>query len=435
MKTHATNRLAITLLSTLALAAIPARAQLDVPLPGLTAEELAMFEEGKELYQHDFTVAEGLGPLFNRTSCVACHFAGGVGGSEVGTANNVTHFGVEHEGRFLDSFEHGGPVQQLRSFKSEGIVDDVGEACMLDPDTLPTEEQMPGLITSLRHTPPVFGFGLIDAIPDEEILKYEGRKSWKKPGVLGLANWGVELESLRPFPAVTVIRPRTVPSGAPRVGRFGWHGATATLFQFSTEPFNIELGVSTPFFPRENHPNGAGQLPEECRVPGAQPNDTASVLSTKLYLFQALLAAPARGPITEQVVRGEEVFKAIGCTDCHRKQMKTVKDYYATWPDGSARRIEALSNKTFEPWSDFLTHDMGPEMDDHRHQGRATGRFWRTTPLWGLRFKTNMLHDGSAVTFDQAIDAHGGEGTWSRDAYFDLPEADKEALDAFLASL
>src|SRR5262249_47728443 len=156
---------------------------------------------------------------------------------------------------------------------------------------------------------------------------------------------------------------------------------TATLFQFSTEPFNIEIGVSTPFFPRENHPSGTAPLPPECRLASTQPNDANSQKSVLLYLFQALTAPPPRRPINAAVRRGEERFESIGCTDCHREKLRTARDYYAIWTDGSAHRVGALSNKEFSPWSDFLTHDMGPLLDDHRYQGRADGAFWRTTPL------------------------------------------------------
>lgn len=421
------NIFALTVITVLA---SQARAQLDNPLPGLTAEELAVFHQGKALFQHDMTVEEGLGPTFNARSCVACHFQGGVGGGEAGIANNVTHFGAQTEGRFIDLFEHGGPVLQKQSWLSEGMPE--GDICGLMPDVLPVGAR--DLITSQRHTPPIFGFGLIDAIADKDILKREGSKG-KFPGIRGVANWGVELETVRAYAGFTAIRPRTQPGGAARVGRFGWHAPTATLFQFSTEPFNIELGVGTPFFPREFHPQGTAPLPPECRLNGSQPNDTNSEMSVLLYAFQALTAPPPRGPITHDVKKGEKLFRKVGCQDCHTKSFKTVKDYYAIWPDGEAHRVEALSNKTFEPWADFLLHDMGPLLDDHRDQGRASGRLWRTTPLWGIRYRTEFLHDGSVTTLDDAIAAHGGEGQPSTNAYFALSEEEQEQVDQFLMSL
>ena len=103
--------------------------------------------------------------------------------------------------------------------------------------------------------------------------------------------------------------------------------------------------------------------------------------------------------------------------------------------DGSVARIDALSNKTIYPWSDLLLHELGPENNDNRQMGGASGRMWRTTPLWGLRHKARMWHDGSVSDYDAAIAAHRGEGTWSRGQYEKLPERKKEKVHPFLDSL
>jgi len=399
------------------------------PLPGLTAQELAYFYEGKAMYEKDFTPQEGLGPLHNGPACTTCHFGGGTGGSEHGTANNVHHITVQHDGQTYLAFELGGAVRQTKSITgTPGANPD----CIVSGETDPTS---PGSQISVRHTPPVFGFGLLDAVPDAAILKNMGPKPSKKPGVIGAANWGVELEGLVDLLAFKLdATRRTQPVGAPRVGRFGWKAPTATLFQFTTEPFNIELGVSTPFFPRENMPDGS-IIPEACRLPGHQPNDINSQQSLRLFYFQAFLAPPPRGPITPDVVRGEALFKQIGCEDCHVQGFTTVPNYHVPWPDGSSHRVAALSGKSFNPWSDLLIHDMGEALADHRPQGKASGRFWRTTPLWGTRFKTNYLHDGRATTVHEATLAHGGEATASTQAYNALSPQDKARVIQFIQSL
>ncbi|HSP77395.1 MAG TPA: di-heme oxidoredictase family protein, partial [Myxococcaceae bacterium] len=260
-----------------------------------------------------------------------------------------------------------------------------------------------------------------------------GHKPWKAPGVYGSANWGVELEGLEPLLGFTFDRTRTQPAGASRVGRFGWKAQTPTLFQFSSEPFNIEMGVSTPFFPREGTPDGS-PVPPECRI-GEGPNDAGSQQTLLLYYFQAFLAAPERGPITREVKKGEKVFEKIGCDDCHRATLRTVPDYHAPWADGSAHRVEALSVKVLHPYSDLLIHDMGPGLEDERPMGRASGRFWRTTPLWGLRHKQRYLHDGSTDSVEDSILMHGGEGQWSREAWLRLSAKERRQLKAFLDSL
>lgn len=399
------------------------------PIPGLTPEEAALFSAGQSLYSHNFTVNEGLGPLFNHTSCAACHAFPAVGGSEDGTANLVTHFTITNDRAVYQAFEVGGPVMQKNSITG---MPGAG-TCALSPDVVPLF--MHGVGTSLRHTPPVFGFGLLDAVEDEEIVEFEGSSHKKDPAVIGVANWGVEMEYLGRLQAFALGTGRTQPFGPPRVGRFGWKAQTGTLFQFTTEPFNIELGVSTPFFPRENHPQGVTPLPPECLVASAQPNDVGAAKSASLFYFQAFLAAPEPLRPTAQTARGAEIFRKVGCDDCHRETLHTAKDYHIAMPDGSLHRVAALSNKTLHPYSDLLLHDMGNALADPRPMGRASGRMWRTTPLWGLRFKTRFLHNGSATTIGAALDAHGGESNPSRVRYEALDPRDRAALDAFLSSL
>jgi CxxC motif-containing protein (DUF1111 family) len=404
----------------------PVTAPAGAPLPGLTPEELEKFQQGRDLYQHEFTPQEGVGPLFRAQACSTCHGVPDIGGSDPTGENNVIHYTLRNGEAFYQAFEFGGPVQQHKS-----IAGMPGTRCQLSPDVVPTFVH--GIGTSIRHSPPVFGFGLLDAVPDAEILSWEGKQPWKAPGVLGVANWGVELEGLEPLQEFSLDRTRTQPYGASRVGRFGWKSQNATLFQFSTEPFNTELGVTTPFSPRENTPDGT-PLPPECRLEN-QPNDVGSALTLQLYYFQAFLAAPERGPVTPAVRRGEALFRKVGCDDCHRETLRTVDDYHAPWPDGTAHRVAALSGKVLRPYSDLLIHDMGPELEDVRPMIRASGRFWRTTPLWGLRHKSRYLHDGSADTVEDSILMHGGEGNWSREAYLRLSPKERLELKAFLDSL
>lgn len=412
-----------------ALSASPASvtAPAGAPLPGLSAEELQKFQDGKALFERNLTAAEGLGPLFNAQSCATCHVSPATGGSDPTTVENVIHYTIRNGDQFFQAFELGGPVQQRKSLKQLPG----GSACQLEPDVIPLAQR--GVGTSPRHTPPVFGFGLMDAVSDADLLAWEGAQSWKAPGVYGIANWGVELEGLGKLRAFNLDGGRTQPIGAPRVGRFGWKSQTPTLFQFTNEPFNIELGVTSPFWPRENTANGA-KPPPECLV-AHQPNDVDNQMSLSLYYFQAFLAAPERGPVTPDVQRGEAVFQKAHCADCHRESLHTVKDYYAPWPDGSVHRVEALSGKVLRPYSDMLIHDMGTALEDPRPMGRASGRMWRTTPLWGIRHKTRYLHDGSADTVEDSILMHGGEGQWSRDAYLRLSAEEKRQLQAFLDSL
>ena len=400
------------------------------PVPGLTAAELALFEEGKALFEKEFTPTEGLGPLYNGTSCVACHAHPIVGGSQGSTVDNVTHFGVKDGDRFLEMFEVGGPVAQTKTISGSPQA----PTCNIQGDDGQATVSMlgPKAGVSIRHTGAIFGFGLIDAIEDKDILKHQNHRG--DADVLGFANFGVELETVGAYTGFSPDLTRTQPFGASRVGRFGWKSQTATLWQFSNEPFNIELGVSSPFFKRENTPDG-GAIPPECNVATHQVNDPDSQDSLRLLYFQAFIAPPARGHISHDARKGEKVFQQIGCTDCHAKEYVTAEDYYIPWPDGTAHRVDALSNKRISVFSDFLVHDMGPALADKRTMGRATGRYWRTTPLLGVRHKTNLMHNGSATSIHEAILAHGGEGSASRAAYNNLSHKKRRRLNAFLESL
>lgn len=406
-----------------------ADAAIGDPVPGLNAQELVLFYQGRDLYEHEFTPSEGLGPLFNERACSTCHNAPVTGGSEIDTTRNVIHFGIETQGRFYAAHEFGGPVLDVKSIAG----DPEAGTCSMVPEQVPVG--VPGIITSSRHTPPVFGFGLIDAIADKDLRKLAGRQNWKDPSVAGIAHFGIEMEGLAPINEFTLQPDRKMPIGPARVGRFGWKAQTGSLFQFTAEPFSIELGASTPFFPREKSANGTVPIPVECQVADTQPNDLVNQNTLLLFYFQAFIGAPERGQQNAQTHKGEQEFDKIGCNDCHVESLRTDKDYYVPWPDGTAHRVNALSNKEIKPWSDFLIHDMGPGLDDHRRMGKAGGRFWRTTPLWGLRFKGRMLHNGSAFTIEEAIAAHGGEGQASRDAYFALPTHKQDRIDAFLNSL
>lgn len=398
------------------------------PVPGLTPQQLALFNAGKALYQHEFTLAEGRGPVFNGKSCAQCHGFPAVGGQDpAGTDNNVTHFMINNQGNYYLALELGGPVIEKTSIRDEPA----GAACTMSGETVPA---LPGITTSSRHTPPVFGFGLLDAVPDDEIVSWQGRQPWKDPSVIGFPNWGTEMEALTRLRSFTFDITRKQPVGASRVGRFGWKAQTPTLFQFTSEPFNIELGVTTPYFPREFTPDGS--IPTgACQQASATPNDTGSANTMPLFHFQALLGAPPVKKVrTPASFYGELLFVAAGCNDCHRAVLKT-SDYYMPLADGSVQKVNALSNKLIFPYSDLLIHDMGPGLEDGRVMGRASGRFWRTTPLWGNRFKDHYLHDGRSTTLHDAIEWHGGEGQHSTDVYNALNTAQKRALVEFVEGL
>lgn len=401
------------------------------PLPGLSPELLSLFEDGRDLFEHEFTVAEGLGPVYNERACQTCHGGLGapVGGPDpngVGSEFDVIHFGYDNVGMFDPMRELGGPVRQFRD------ISDVVPGCPIRGETVPDS----ATIESRRHTPPVWGFGLIDAIPDAAILANE---NVGVDGIHGIANWHREMQALAEGP--TAADPQLHVRGQVRVGRFGWKSQTATLHQFSAEPFGIELGVSTAFFPQEFTPEGlrfGDELPAECQVADDVPNDPHGTEALALYHFQALVAPPPRRPLRGRMVhRGREIFEEIGCATCHTPTLRTGPEYHLVTETGSVR-VPQLENREVHLYSDLLTHDMGDALADDggatigRVMGRADGRRWRTTPLWGLRFKKAFLHDGRTASVREAVLAHGGEAQIVRDRFAALHRRDQQALLMFL---
>jgi CxxC motif-containing protein (DUF1111 family) len=405
------------------------------PFAGLSPQLKQLFLDGMNLFQHQFTPQEGVGPVFNETACQICH--GGLGGvpggpdlTGLGSIRNVKHIGFDNLGYFDPMRDFGGSLIERQSIATDGV-----PGCSMVGEVVPPAAN----ILSIRNTPAVWGFGLVDAIPDDEILDHQ---ALGVDGIRGVANWGIELQAIDTAPNPQT--PQLQDFGHPRVGRFGWKAQTATLEQFSAEPLNTELGVSSQFFPQEHTPNGlkfASALPDACNLATSNPSDPDSSEALAIYHFQALLAPPPQLSKSGDARRGEHHFFRMGCQQCHVPDATTAPEYHMLLADGSTVRVPELENQVFHPYSDFLMHDMGSALADNggttvgRVQGRARGNQWRTTPLWGIRLKATYLHDGRTTSIDAAIDAHGGEAQVVGDRYKALTPAQQSELVAYLLTL
>lgn len=361
------------------------------PLANLTATQLAAFNAGRGSFNRDATVATGLGPVFNDDSCRACHSAPVAGG---GSNRNVTRFASRTNGVFDPLVSLGGSLQQNRAINNRN-----GSTHNFVPERVPPS----ATIVVQRRTTPLFGLGLVDATPDSAFIALAAAEAVRGGGTAGRVNL---TDNIR--------------AGMKTVGRFGWKAQVPTLFQFAGDALVNEMGITTPDFPNENCPQGV--CAELAFNPAPGINDSGSA-SFALNDFMVMLAAPARGPQTADTAAGEQVFNSIGCAACH----------VATLTTGSSP-IAALDRKSYQPFSDFLLHDMG-SLGDGLEMGGSTGSEMRTAPLWGLRFITRFLHDGRAATLEQAIAAHDGQGSASRNAFAALPAGAKAQLTAFLRSL
>ncbi len=368
----------------------------DGPVEGLTTAELAAFARGDAEFERRFAPSTGLGPVFNNASCASCHSGDGRGFLD----NALQRIGSESDD-FLRSV--GGPQIQDKAI--------VGA----EPERVP-----PGTAVSVRLPPPVFGVGLIEAIPDAAILAAADPDDADGDGISGRPNWVTSAGWV----------PHSEPGGGPgpKLGRFGRKSQNSSLLQQVAEAYLQDVGITSEFLPTENG-NPLSSVPVEAidRVPDPEvPSST--VLAVTHYI--RALAPPAPGSETEERRQGGATFTQIGCSRCHTPTFTTGQSV-----------IPAMSNMSVDLYSDLLLHDMGDELADNRPDGMASGREWRTAPLWGLRLmrqflngQTLLLHDGRARSVEHAILLHGGEARAARDAFAALTPAQQRALLDFVES-
>lgn len=369
---------------------VSAEPVLGSPLSGLTASQMQEFIEGRETFTEEEDIDEGLGPILNGTSCGECHAQPTVGGSSPNVnVSRETLIGRVINGKFDPMVDAGGLVLQRRS------IDRLVPECP-PGEVAPKEAEF----VSLRITTPLFGAGLIEAIPVSEILKRVDPLDRNRNGISGVVN--------------LVNNPE---SGRAEVGRFGWKAQMPTLHLFSGLAYLNEMGVTSKTFPDDNKPQGKA-IPDGCdqvNDPEDEDNDVQ-----KFTNFMILLAPP---PATENPA-GMEVFSEIGCSGCHVPSMVTGNS-----------QVVALSRKQVKLFSDLLVHDMGPGLADGIEQGTAKGNEWRTAPLWGLGARIFLMHDGRSMSIDSAVRRHGGEATKAIGRYKDLSAGDRGELLRFLEDL
>lgn len=288
-------------------------------------------------------------------------------------------------------------------------------------------------VVSTVRSPQLFGFGLIDNIPDSAILANVGIS--KPYGITGVANMVAD------------------ESGNIRPGRFGQKLTEVSLFQFNADAEFNELGITTnnsyfgvssEFNPNEHLPQGL-PFPSSCQVDNNSPQDVLQTNMIKITQFLELLAPLPPAAQTSATEAGQTVFNNIGCNVCHIQSFTTQQNVkLRTTTGGQTSVVASLSNVTFSPYSDFLLHDMGSgdsggiPFQPHG-TGQATLTMWRTSPLWGL---SNILpkaggymHDNGSTTLDAAIRRHGGEAAQVVANYEALDSTDNANLLAFLNSL
>lgn len=408
--------------------------------PDLTREQRRAFNVGNSFFNDNWVVApasaegrDGLGPLFNATNCSGCHFRDGRGRPPANVGDPLESMLVRisadgarsdaghpvYGGQFQDKAVPGVPREgdvRITYREIPGRYAD-GEAYSLRAPTVELVNLQYGPLgadfaMSARVAPAVIGLGLLEAIPEEQILAHADPDDRDGDGVRGRPN------------RVADIRKQ-----GESLGRFGWKAGQPTVEQQSAGAFNGDIGITSSLFPADH--TTEGQTAARTARNGGEPELSDHKLD-RITLYCRTLAVPARRDAAKpEVLRGKALFPAIGCATCHATEFTT----------GTVTDLPGLSNQRIHPYTDLLLHDMGEGLADHRPEGLAGPRDWRTPPLWGLGLiKTVnghdlLLHDGRARGTAEAILWHGGEAEKAKEAFRRLPKADRDALLAFLSSL
>jgi CxxC motif-containing protein (DUF1111 family) len=365
---------------------------LDGPIEGLTPEQNRIFLRGDVAFNDEiFTPETGLGPLFVATSCGSCHAGDGKGHP----FTTLTRFGqIDSNG---NQYLHmGGPQLQHRAI----------------PGFQP--ELVAGGATFASFTPPAnTGLGLLDAVPDADILALADENDANGDGISGRPNW-IHLTSY------VDLRPGAVEHNGRYIGRFGKKAAVYDLLQQTAGAYNQDMGITSPFEPYDTYSGHE-----------VDPEVSYQTVQDVVFYLKTLKAPVQRSQQDAAVAGGKQIFINIGCAKCHTPTHTTGNS-----------PIAALANKTFSPYTDLLLHDMGTGLDDGYTEGTAKTSEWRTPALWGLGLSKNsqggnyfLMHDGRAKSIEEAIALHGGEGQQSKQNFQQLSPGDKNNLLKFLESL
>jgi CxxC motif-containing protein (DUF1111 family) len=413
-----------------------------VPGDVLPGTDLDVFAEAADAFGELETIDDGLGPIFNDRGCGACHSIPVTGGSG---SQIERRFGRMDNGVFYGyDADHGGTLRQLFSNGTYTNPEN-GQVCEIPVE----EEPQDATVNDVgRRTPPLFGLGLVDAMPDEFFEKLARRQPRSVRGVVSYVPVAL------PDP-----RDRHQSVGSLRVARFGWKGNVPSLLQFAGDAYTNEMGVTTQScfegktildFALENFPNNVppesgcngGDLaplqPAHADVPeftddAVGPCDgNLTEIQDDLLLFtmfmESLAPLPSDVSLKSPYDRGEYLFTEIGCADCH------VTTTFVT----PRRPFNGVPGRyRFNPYSDFLLHDMGSLGDGIGATGdsEAETRLMRTQPLWGARYNTQFLHDGRAPDIESAIQAHDGQGARARRRFDRLRWREQRALIEYVLSL
>jgi CxxC motif-containing protein (DUF1111 family) len=460
----------------------------SLPSANIPLLEKLDFNVGNSFFRNPWVIApastdarDGLGPLFNANGCQNCHIKDGRGHAPDSPEDNAVSLLVRlsiperlvyeepsvykepsanqepsaykessvnkkisahkknseirrkiHQGTVPEP-TYGGQLQdfsipgvkpegRIRIDYSDVVVNfDDGEIVVLRKPALSITQlaygaMHPNVQLSARIAPPMIGLGLLEAIEEEQIRHFADPSDSDSNGISGRVNevWSPKQKKLA-------------------LGRFGWKAGQPSVLEQNAGAFNGDLGITSTLLTSDD----CSPAQKKCRQatngngPLGEPEVSDKILNFVTF-YSKNLAVPARRDVNKPSVKlGERLFTTLGCAVCHRPTWKTSANYSMTW----------LANQTIHPYTDLLLHDMGEGLADNRPEFEASGREWRTSPLWGIGLskvvskKASFLHDGRARNLQEAVLWHGGEAQQSQEAFIALPKSQRNALIDFLNSL
>jgi CxxC motif-containing protein (DUF1111 family) len=428
----------------------------SLPSANMPPSRKVDFSVGNSFFRNPWVIApssttarDGLGPLFNTNACQNCHIKDGRGHLPAQDDGNAVSMlvrlsipsvaGQEQQlikGGVIPEPVYGGQLQDVAipGYNAEGRVriSYVEEAVtladgviaklrkpVLQITDLAYGPMHPQVMTSIRVAPPMIGLGLLEAIPEKDLLAQEDADDKNEDGISGRANrvWDNENNRTRP-------------------GRFGWKAGKPTLNQQNAGAFAGDMGLTS----RVNGADDCTPAQSACiqaigsAVNGSdvEGHEVSDKILKQVLFYSRNLAVPARRNMQDaDVAKGEQLFNESGCVGCHTPSFVTSKQ--AAEPE--------LANQVIYPYTDLLLHDMGEGLADHRGEFLATGTEWKTPPLWGLGLTqavnehTQFLHDGRARNVLEAILWHGGEAETATQAVIKMKTEERNALLKFVESL
>lgn len=402
--------------------------------PDMNGDHRTQFFSGESLFDQNWVAApastlarDGLGPLFNARSCAACHVKDGRGKPFLANQqpDQALLVRLSRPARAPGESPLADPVygSQLHPFALQALPGEGrleiqwqpvsgqyadGESYTLQSPTYQLKDGAYGefaadLLLSVRQSPQIMGLGLLERIPEAEIVAQADPEDHNRDGISGRANqvWNNQEQRLT-------------------LGRFGWKANQPNLKQQVAAAFAGDIGITSSLFPQTEITET--QASQHLLPDGGEPEIEDRLLERVTFYVQNL-AVPARRDVQHpDVIAGERLFQQARCQQCHRPSY-------------------SLKGESIQAYTDLLLHDMGSELADQRPDFEATGQEWRTPPLWGLGLipvvngHSRYLHDGRAANLTEALLWHGGEAAASRDAFKAFSVSQRNQLIRFLESL